>query len=192
MPSTEFNFLFKLSLLLKPRLYWILRCGPSCISRSLHLLCVHACLYKCFSFAETCCPLWGKSGLGSSQYCRSESVLLSGGITSVLYFFPPPRLHAHKVIDMHKILHTQAPFHPFFLGRRRRMREWGWGWGAALICSLITQRPLRQPNWRSLALLLEFSVSHISIQHTLTPVQIIRNFTNGKPAWNSEKACAYM
>lgn len=53
---------------------------------------------------------WGHLNIADQRVCFCLAA------SQVFFFFPPLRLHAHKVIDMHKILHTQAPFHPFFLG----------------------------------------------------------------------------
>lgn len=59
-----------------------------------------------------------KSGSGSSQYCRSESALLSGGITSVvcLIFLPLSHTPRHRQAQIHILTHTLPPILLFFLG----------------------------------------------------------------------------
>lgn len=59
-----------------------------------------------------------KSGSGSSQYCRSESVLLSGGITSVvcLIFLPLSHTQRHRHAQIHTRMHILPPILLFFLG----------------------------------------------------------------------------
>lgn len=88
---------------------------------------------------------WGHLNIADQRVCFCLAA------SQVFFFFsssPPSRTQSHR--HAQNITHTSS-LPSLFFGRRRRMREWGWGWGAALICSLITQRPLRQPNWRSLA-----------------------------------------
>lgn len=62
--------------------------------------------------------------MGSSQYCRSESVLLSGSITTV----PPPTpsscTQSHRLAKT--ITHTSS-LPSLFGGRGGGLGEWGWG-----------------------------------------------------------------
>lgn len=59
-----------------------------------------------------------KSGSGSSQYCRSESALLSGGITSVVcLIFSPPFTHTKASTRTNTHTHAHSPpILLFFLG----------------------------------------------------------------------------
>lgn len=152
--------------------------GLCSLSRSLCLLlCVHVCLYKCFSFTKTCCTLWRSLARGHLNIAdqRVRFCLAASQVLCVLFFLPLSHTQRHRHAQIHT--HTHSPPNPFvFFGQYS---------SAALLPRVLCGSPTGAP-------LLECSVSHISTQHTLTPVQIIRNFTNGKPARNSEKACAYM
>lgn len=138
-----------------------------------------ACLYKCFSFAETCCVLffffWGAvgegwgvgggSGLGSFQYSRSESALLCGSIASVLFFCLLPFTHAHRQAKYYTQTSSLPPTPPFL--------ERGGGVLAVGCTHLQPYYPASSAAARpALAGSLgcwSFSARHISTQHTLTP-----------------------
>lgn len=137
------------------------------------------CVYTSVSLLLKHVVLFGEVWLGviSILQIRECAFVWQHHKCCVSYFSPP--FHTHKGIDTHKRTHTHAhsPPSPFvFFGQYS---------SAALLPRVLCGSPTGAP-------LLECSVSHISTQHTLAPVQIIRNFTNGKPARNSEKACAYM
>lgn len=131
---------------------------------------------------------FGVLAWGSSQYSRSESVLSFVWLHHKCSFLlsapshPPSPIHTHIVIERKNITHTSSILSLFFGGGL-------WAVG----CTHL--QPYYPASSAAARLALAGSLGCWSFLPVASapstrspPVQIIRNFTNGKPARNSEKA----